>query len=307
MAINKILVGTDFSPEAEAALEQGLNIARHADAELVLLHACSIPQPGHPDVPDSMKGAAERFEQMMRETLDENRRQLEDLRESHAGQGVELSHMVIDAFPDTGVANAARELEADLVIIGTHGRTGLRRLLLGSVAERVVRLTESNVMVARKGKTGAGGYNRILVPTDFSNTAERALETALELVAPGGVIELVNFWQLPATATGYWGPTASAGSVVEPLRKELSETSVALGNGLLDRYRKQHDKIVFEANEQAPVTGIQQKIEDSNFDLVVMGSHGRRGLRRLLLGSVAEATVRYSPISVLVVHAGEAE
>jgi len=305
MAIKKILVGTDFSSEAMTALDQGMNIARHTDAELVLLHACSIPQPGHPDVPDSVKGAAERFEQMMRDTLDENRQQLEQLRETHSGQGVEVSHMVIDAFPDVGVANAARELDADLVIIGTHGRTGLRRLLLGSVAERVVRLTETNVMVARKSKHHtSGGYNRILVPTDFSSTAEKALGTALELVAPGGVIELVNFWQLPATATGYWGPTASAGSVVEPLRTELSETAAAMGNNLLERYRPQHDKIVFEAVEESPVNGLQDRLESGAYDLVVMGSHGRRGLRRLLLGSVAEATVRHSPISVLVVHAG---
>lgn len=305
MAINKILVGTDFSNEAMAALNTGMNVARHTEAELILLHACSIPQPGHPDVPDSVKGAAERFEQMMRDTLDENRAQLEQLRETHAGQGVEVSHMVIDAFPDVGVANAARELDADMVIIGTHGRTGLRRLLLGSVAERVVRLTETDVLVARKGKhDGAGGFNHILVPTDFSEAAEKALGRAIDLVAPGGVIELVNFWQLPATATGYWGPTASAGSVVEPLRTELAETAAAMGNNLLDRYRPRHEKLVFEAVEEAPVNGIHDKLESGAYDLVVMGSHGRRGLRRLLLGSVAEATVRHAPISVLVVHAG---
>jgi nucleotide-binding universal stress UspA family protein len=302
MNITRILVGIDFSAESETALAHALCVARHTGAEVVLGHAGNVPDPT-PDIPDTIRAAADRYRELASEHLADSRARLEELRQRHTGQGVELSHMMIDAFPDTGLAEAAAELRADLVVVGTHGRTGLRRFLLGSVAERVVRLTETAVMVARP-PAPAAPYRRILVPTDFSPVAERAVEAAVALAAPGAAIDLLHLWQLPALALGDWAPAPSLPATVEPLRAELADSARVLGDELLARHRTDRVALAYHHADEPPVPGIQVRLERGGYDLVVMGSHGRRGLRRWLLGSVAEATVRYSPCSVLVLHAG---
>lgn len=307
MSIRKILVATDFSPQADLALEHAMNIARLTGAEVVLMHATTVPQPGT-TVPEGVYGAAERYEAILRDHLADNRAKLEELRERWSGQGVDVSQVFMDAFPDTAIARCANEINADLTVIGTHGRTGVKRFLLGSVAERAVRLTERNIMVARDVGRGAGGYKKILVPTDFSQTAELALDRALQLVAPGGAVELLHLWQLPSVAAGYWGPTF-ADSTIEPLRSELRESARALGANLVAKYKEKYPDraaaLTFVEVEDTPNHGIQSHLEADGHDLVVTGSHGRRGLRRWLLGSVAEVTIRYSPCSVLVVHAAQ--
>jgi nucleotide-binding universal stress UspA family protein len=301
MEICKILVGTDYSEQAEAAVEQAANLARRLDAELILLHAGTVPE-YRDDIPDSMKGAAARFEALLREQLKDNRDKLEGLRERLGGT-VKASHMVIDGFPDTGIVDASKEVGADLIVVGTHGRTGFKRFLMGSVAERVVRLSDTCVMVARgRGEVGAGGFRKILVPTDFSDTAERALEAALLVARPGAIVEAFHCWQLPGPVTGYWGPVAATGAVLDPLRKDLKEAVDAQGADLVARHTGAGVELIFTELEESAVHGVQQRLEQGGYDLVVMGSHGRRGLRRWMLGSVAESTVRYAPISTLVVH-----
>jgi nucleotide-binding universal stress UspA family protein len=188
MPTRKILVGTDFSNEAGIALEQAVAIGRRHGAEIVLVNACSIPdQPGENDT-----GIGAKFERQMRQHMQDSRDRLEELRARHNSASAPLSHAVIDGFPDTAVANLASEISADLVVVGTHGRTGFRRFLLGSVAERVVRLSETNVLVARARREDSSSYRHVLVPTDFSATAERALAVAIDLVDEDGVIDLFH-------------------------------------------------------------------------------------------------------------------
>ncbi len=175
MQIKKIVVGTDFSDQAQTALDQALDVARKHDAEVILVHAGTVPQTID-GIPQSMSSTAAHFHKMLEEQLAEDRTRLEALRERIGGGGVRVSHMVIDAFPDAGVAQAANELGADLTIVGTHGRTGFDRFLMGSVAERTARLGKGNVIVARPGARSKGGYQRVLVPTDFSTYANKAFD-----------------------------------------------------------------------------------------------------------------------------------
>ncbi len=298
MTIQKILLGTDFSEEAHVALDHALNIGRRVDAEVVLVHACTVPDTGEG------RGIEGRMAEHLREILAENRTKLEELRERHAGQGARVSHMVKSGFADNGVVAAADEIDADLIVVGTHGRTGFKRFLLGSVAERVVRTSGRSVLVVRNTGSGAGGYKRILVPTDFSVTAERAIETALDVVAPEGTIVLFNAWQLPGPAVGAWGPAVTDGPILKPLRDELGQVSEQNLAKLRDRYSPRHANIEIANIEDAPTHGVQAHMSkaETPYDLVVIGSHGRRGVSRWMLGSVAENVVRYAPCSVLVVH-----
>lgn len=300
MSIKKILVAVDFSDESEVAVHQALDIARHVGASLTLLHVGSVPDKPE-GIPPSMHATVAEYMRIVDEYLAEDRRKLEELRERLAGQGVEVSHMVIDGIPDKGICKAAEQMGADLIVTGSHGRTGVKRFFLGSVAERVVRLGTTHVMVARPVDSAAGGYRRVLVATDFSEMSERALDLGIAMAASGGVVDVLHCWYLPPMSYPYYAPTKAASDLVTSIRDSISAGNEDLGKQLLARHG--NDRILnFHQLEAAPAQGIQEWLEQHEYGLVVTGSHGRRGAARLLLGSVAEMTVRHAPCSVLVVH-----
>ncbi len=303
MTIQKILVGVDFSSQSDAALTQAVEIARHTGAEITLLHCGAVPD--EPVVPDSMQRTAQAYVEILQEHLAKDREKLHEIRNHYEGQGVNVSHMVIDGFADSKIPEAAKELGVDLVVVGTHGRTGAKRFFLGSVAERTTRLTETSVLVVREGDdTGRGGYKKILVPTDFSQTSEKALQTAIALAGPGSHITVLHCWQVPPLTTATYAPVKAAQDMYVPIRDSLSANAEQTGEELLSKAAADGIDFDFRHVEAPPAEGIQKWLEDNDCGLVVMGSHGRRGLRRFLLGSVAEVTVRHSNCSVLVVHPG---
>src|SRR5439155_2718166 len=97
--------------------------------------------------------------------------------------------------PGEIVAQVAKDRAAELIVIGTHGRTGISRFLLGSVASAVLRHAPCDVLVCR-GTSGPSPFLRPLVATDFSPAAARALRKAATLTAPGTAIEIIHAWQL---------------------------------------------------------------------------------------------------------------
>jgi nucleotide-binding universal stress UspA family protein len=299
MKLEKIAVGIDFSEQSEVALEQAMNVARRSGAEVVLIHACSVPDAAK-SVPLTMQGTVSQLETVVRERLAEDRKKLEQLRERADSGTVEVSHVVIDGFADSGVVEAAAEIAADLIVVGTHGRTGFGRFLLGSVAERTVRLSESNVMVARPQSKGAGGFHKLLVPIDLSDDSKAVLDAAIALAAKDATIEVFHAWQLPGATWATLDVSLASGGT---LRSALSASAADRGAELLAPFRDETNaSITFTHAEGPAARTIHDKLDSTEYDLVVMGSHGRRGLRRFMLGSVAEATVRYAPCSVAVIH-----
>ena len=300
-SIRKILVGTDFSAEAEAALVQAIAIATRVDAEIVIAHAAALSDVKH--LPGSSEEIVDRIDQLAASQRKDVQRELDALAKRCADAGISATTRMLSDLPDPALPEAAEELEADLVVVGTHGHTGVRRFLLGSVAERVVRHTQTDVLVARKAPETPELFSRILVPTDFSVLANRAIDVALALAAPGARIELLHSWALPATASSALG---GADEVIGELRKDVADHASTQGQALIERYQHANLRLTFMQREDSPVHGVRKHLEDGTYDLVVMGSHGRRGLRRWILGSVAEATVRHAPCSVYVVHAAKA-
>jgi len=294
MEISRIVVGIDFSTESEVAAKYAIKIARHTGAEVVLVHAGLVPDTHRP-LP--LTRTAHEWERLVEQELVATRKRLESMRMRLGSSLPNISHMVINGFADTGLCDAGKQLSADLVITGTHGRTGIKRFLLGSVAERVVRLYNRNVMVARPGAEGiGGGFQRILVPTDFSPHAENALRMALVLGADECHIDVVHCWDTPPELALEW-----TGSLLDELAAEARQA----GAKLLKKHHREGATIRFEEIRAQAVEGIYEHMDKHDYDLVIMGSHGRRGLRRFLLGSVAEVTVRHAPCSTFVVHLQE--
>lgn len=297
MSRQRFLVGTDFSAQAEAALAHAMALAHREGAELVLAHATSYGELARLAAGDG--ALASRMSRLLDSARVASNAQLEALAERCRSAGIPTSIRIANDLPDRALPQLADELGAALVVVGTHGHTGVRRMLLGSVAERVVRLTETDVLVARAPGDVSDGYTHILVPTDFSDLANRALERAIALAAPGGRVELFHSWALPATASaGLHGAQEILGS----LRDELAARAKRDMQAVMDRYRDAKVMLIFEQSEDPPVQGVRRRLDEVAFELVVIGSHGRRGLPRWILGSVAEATVRHAPCSVLVVH-----
>jgi len=301
--IRKIVVGTDLTDGAATALEAGIDLARHVDAEVVLVHATMVP-----DYETPFRNPPSELTRAMEALVDERRERMQELRERYDGRGARLSQVFVDAVPARGIAQVAEEVDADLVVVGTHGRKRLRRLLLGSVAKRVVRHCKRSVLIARP-RRGQGFHERVLVPTDFSATAEVALQTALALVADRGTIELLHCWQLPNEVSGGWALAKKLpGKHVRSLRTAFEDAAQEAGAELLARYPSDRAEARFSYLQANPKDGILRKLDQDPFDLVVVGNRGRRGLTRWLLGSVAESVVRHAPCSVLVARSrGEVE
>jgi nucleotide-binding universal stress UspA family protein len=295
MVFRTLVVGTDFSPEAELAVMHAVHIAHLTGGALTLVHAGTVI-----DVPgsnDELRVAT--YTRMYDEYLGDVREKLAAARRRAERHGVITHQRLVDGFADTALPRAARELRADLVAVGSHGRTGLKRLLLGSVAERVVRLAGMSVLVARE-PVPHPGYHRLLVPVDFSRASELALGVARRLAAPGARVEVVPFWQ-PPPASRYATSGRDIPSVADRLAASSRYEAGRAGESFIAPHRRAGVALQFRPLRGTPSAGIPKLAGSESFDLVVLGSHGRRGLRRVLLGSVAEIAVRRAPCSVLVV------
>jgi nucleotide-binding universal stress UspA family protein len=204
---------------------------------------------------------------------------------------------MVDGFADTALADTARELNADLIVVGSHGRTGVARVLLGSVGEKTVRFASASVLVARgDGGVAEGGFRRIVVGTDFSALADGAIARALEVATTGADVHLVHAWHVPPAI----GPETVV--AMAELRDALAEDAERRAGELRRAWKGRGREVRFhvETVEAPAQQALVERAEALGADLIVVGSHGRRGVRRLVLGSVAETTARHAPCSVLV-------
>jgi nucleotide-binding universal stress UspA family protein len=142
MTINHILVPVDFSSYAEHALEYALALAKTLQARLTLLHVLE-PLPLSRDATTAFPEAyLAELERTAQHKLEEDLRRVQDA-------GLHASTVIAHGIPFQGIVETARQQHVDLIVMGTHGRTGLRHVLVGSVAEKVVRLAPCPVLVTR--------------------------------------------------------------------------------------------------------------------------------------------------------------
>jgi nucleotide-binding universal stress UspA family protein len=306
-----ILFATDFSPSSEAASQITTALAHHLGARVVCTHAVAPFRAG----PEPGAGSAEAidaidvggFHAIYQKEMTARAQRLQQLADELARHGIQASARLLDGSAGPvveAICAAAGDTHAapvSLVILGSHGRTGLSRLLLGSVAERVVRLCSTSVLVARAPVIDRAGFRRVLVPTDFTEAAEVALDQAATLAAPDAVIDVLHCWQVDEFSDGLVeaADTHEARGVAS---RHAAERARHLGEAMVRRLAGGQRKVAFHLREGRPTSCIHDFIEEqaAPYDLVAVGTHGRTGVQRLLVGSVAEYTVRYAPCSVLV-------
>jgi len=288
MSLKKVLCPIDFSAGSGRAMAVAARIAGDADAELVLLHAWLVPAgmfPMEQPIPA----------ELLQSMNDEVQRGLDAaVREATTLGARRVTPVLRYGIPWLSIVEALEDPAFDLVVIGTHGRTGLARILLGSVAEKVVRHAPCPVLAIRPDGEPKP-FTHALCPTDFSEDSRQAIDLAAGLVQAGGAgITLLHVIEAPVSYSG---------ELPDPdLIRELDRRSADQLEAWVTRLRNTSSvPVTTRCRVGWPGAEILAAIDhDPSIDLVVMGSHGRTGIRRVLLGSVAEKVVRHARCPVYV-------
>ena len=291
-----ILVPTDGSEHSDRAVDHAKLLAEAFDATLHLFRVVDIEATAGPFSAGGVDdGYVEQHTADEREALAEQQATL--------SESIQVEATVTTGNPANEILEHVRENDIDLIVMGTHGRSGLRRYLTGSVAERVLRLAPVPVLTVRATEASAvgRGYSRILVPTDGSERAAAAVAHAVAIAdIYGGTVHAVNVVNVGDVATG-----AEVG-VPEKFLQELEASGSEATESVADEARSAGVDVRTEVLTGRPKHELLTYIGDHDIDLVVMGTHGRTGLDRVLLGSTAEALVRRAEVPLLTVSEVEA-
>jgi len=297
--VKRILFPTDFSPCANEALDHALFLTRKYGATLHMLHAVVL----HKDDPHNPAAHFADIDEIDRRLKDLARIEMKASVRERAGDWHKIVMEQRRGVSAAGVAlDYARDEEIDLIVMGTHGRRGLGRLFLGSVAEAVVRYASQPVLTIRgDGRPNQPGrIRRILVPVDFSEHSGDAIRHAGEIAATYGAgLDLLHVIE-ETPRPGFYD---AVGCGLVGIADDLEEEAVAQMHRLYSSANGsavdvQYHAIVGNARET-----IIRFAEESGVGLIVIPTHGLSGLGPLLMGSVAEKVVRRAPCPVLTLKA----
>lgn len=285
------LAATDFSPTADKAGTVARDLARRFSAHLHLLHVVVLL-----DDPHLEKERRDQLEELITSSDDTRRKVLEESYEQQHGIDV-TPHLVRGIAPGEVIVEKAGDLGCDLIIMGTHGRRGISHLLLGSVAERVIRTTSINVLTVRSDAAiNPDGIKKILVPHDFSKASTKAVRTASGWArALGAEITLLHVVE-PVVYPEFYAVDVLSDDLIGGLSSKSGE---ALQKVASEHLNDVSSTVRVEVGRAAET--IAQIADPNSFDLVVMATRGLSGLEHVLLGSVAESVVRRCPVPMLTV------
>lgn len=265
----KLLVCIDGSEESRAAMAEALRLAQTGGSQVYLLQVVQIIPEFEAAAPDLMARVAE-----------EVREQLEGAKAEAQASGVAIETRLLRSVSVfSAIIQEAEEIQPDMIVMGRYGRTGLARLLMGSVTARVIGHSPFNVLVIPKGAMVA--FDRVLIASDGSACSQTAFAAALDL-ARTRESKLIGV----SVATEE-GEIPGAEEIVHQMLAAANQAGVPF-QGLVPQGQPADDGII--------QTAIRNEV-----DLIVVGSHGRTGLKRLLMGSVTERVIGQSPCPVLVV------
>jgi len=302
--IRHILFPTDFSESADRALDHAAALARRYGARLTLFHVV-VPYTGGPVESGETFPGQKRLDEIFEELERDAHEGLEQ-RIAERAQGFDAERVVARAFDVADkILSYADAQDVDLIVMGSHGRRGVPRLLLGSEAERVVRLASCPVLaVSSKSRIDHHDPTKILVPIDFSAASEQALRYGLALGKEfGAEVHVAHVFDEPVVPPFLMDHTASF-IHTDPKMKERCLASM---DEHLARYDVGSTKVHKHVLEGRVATTVRDFADSENADLVVIGTRGLKGLDTLLLGSTAAHVIRTAHCPVLTVREQERE
>jgi len=288
----KILQATDGSREAEQAAATAANLARGTDSELHVVHV----GPFLPMLFSTMEEEPARMAREARKTLDDAMGRLEA-----AGGAVAQAHLKVGGASEEIVA-LAEELGAGLIVMGNRGRGGVRRALMGSVSDSVVRHAHCPVLVVRAEALAFPA--KILVASDGSREAELAASSAADLAErTGSELHVVYVGHMPPVLYESPGAVTLDPDLQRRMQERAEEEARARLDEQAQRVREAGSEVAgAHARLGRPDAEIVGLAEELGAGLIVLGSRGLGPLRSALMGSVSQSVVQHAHCPVLVVR-----
>lgn len=298
----RILVPLDGSPRAEVILTQVARLLRLKDSEIILCQSSHVPLDFHTTRTAAIDA---RMQEEATSYLNGVARRLSD-------QGARVRVRVGNGSPAEMILDIAANEGATMIAMSTHGRSGIARWIMGSVAEKVVRASTVPVLLVRSFRRSPQGdlhpavaqelaFQRILVPVDGSPASTAAVEPALKFGKLADAEMRVLHVRPMVIPPSPILPGMEAGAPIVPLPTLPPEENPVV-TAVADRFRASGLKVLHVSVEGDPAAEILDRSATQGVDLIVMGTHGRSGVSRWLTGSVAERVLRESTVPLLLVR-----
>jgi nucleotide-binding universal stress UspA family protein len=303
-----LLVPLDGSPFAEHALPLAVSLARRAGAALRLVTVST------PLAEAYTEGLYFSTLELQNEIVARQQTYLDEMVRRLAPTGLTVQAQVLQGDVAETLWHHAGNVSADLVVMATHGRGPLGRFWLGSVADELIRHLHRPVLLVRPEETAVeltreALPSRVLLPLDGTDLAEQVLEPAVALAAllPAAEVTLLRVIK-PVVPVHYLPEGGDADKEarhllqhVQTVQGELHRAAEAYLGGIAARLRDRglrvHTRI---AVDDHPATAILREAQETQAGLIALETHGRRGLSRLIVGSVADKVVRGAHVPILV-------
>lgn len=285
----KTLLAVDGSDNSYEAVHVLKYLARAE--QLTLLHALNVPRPAYPMMlPEVAEEIYKTLEQSMREDGERLLNRVQSLLPLHAGPSTKHLRM---GPPAEEIVSMAEEQKVDLIVMGARGLGPVKERLLGSVSHRILTLAHCATLIVN-GPVKA--MKQILLPLQGPSDTESAIRF-LQLKPFHDTVELTLLTVLPSTEPPWPGNADAAAASTEILEKQAGYLE-----GVAERLRaigyQAHGVVVVGT----PSTMILQEAATLRSDLILMGTSGRQGITRFVLGSVSHAVLHKTPCPVLAFH-----
>jgi nucleotide-binding universal stress UspA family protein len=304
--IQRILCPIDFSDFSRRALDHALVVAHWYKSRVTLLHVKEIAPlaayaPGSGVLPSAMLAPEDR------QSILEEMRQLAS---TEAGPGADVAFEIAEGHVADAIVSRASEGLADLIVLGTHGRSGFERLVLGSVTEKVLRKAACPVLTVPRAVgdvvPASPSFKRILCAIDFSKCSMHALEYTFSLAQEANAhVTVLHVVEVPSNLETEAHETTLAGprSLQEYIAATESERRARLTEAIPDSVRT-YCTVDTVLATGSPYREILRVASERTSDLIVMGIHGRQPMDLLFLGSTAQHVVRQAACPVLTLRHG---
>ena len=265
-----LLIASDGSEFSKNAIREAINLAKICSSKLIAVSVVKTNLEFESVLP-----------QVVEKDEQEATKHLEWVRNQAQKEGVECETIVsLGEEPYQDIIDQASKNKVNMIIMGTHGRTGMKRLMMGSVTAKVIGHASCNILVSPIDAKVE--FKNVLIATDGSKYSDAAASEALKIAKRCGSSLIVI--SVAASGAEFGSAKDNVKKITETAEKEGIKTEEVVAKG------KPYEVIV--------ETSKQKKA-----DLIVLGSHGRAGLERLLMGSVTERVIGHSESAVLVVKA----
>ena len=292
MQLKRILCPVDFSDFSASAYEYALTLAEYYEAHVVALHTVELSKYPFADY----VGATGNLVDLLRELREGGKAKLLEFVNKHSRNGVEPQPVVDQGNSSDLILSYAQQHNIELIVMGTHGRRGFDRMVLGSTTDRVIRrascpvlvVSDPSLKIITTGPDGRHRLSRIVYCTDFSSNSERALQYAISVAAEYRA-------ELTMLHVVEGAPDSTNTDAIIATRTEQL-------NKLIPDNQRKHFNVRTAVRFGKPYEEIVGYAREVHENLIVMTARGRDALDSALFGTTTYRVIQLGPCAVLAVH-----